>query len=234
MGSKLGVCVWGGVFLLGYLVFVSEQLLACWTCIYTGAKDAAGRTCNRALDAIRSIRERLRHSSGTVDAAAEHQSNFAPYAKTNKGSKPSKATSWTLRMVCLSRKEALRVPCSVGEREELVEAGLGEKKVVVLDISCSAEEFKSAMISAFPKLRDCGGFELLRCIANTKNLEVISLAVSQSPQLLKSVVGAGRVFIRPSVNCRLSRSTYYRAAMTGCINHVCEDLRTRARYARDN
>ena len=49
----------------------------------------------------------------------------------------------------------------------------------------------------FPKLDGCGGFDLLCCIPNTKDLEAISFAVSHSPKLLKSVVGGGKVFIRP-------------------------------------
>ena len=85
----------------------------------------------------------------------------------------------------------------MAERESLVEAGLGEKLIFISDISCSSHEFKGAIIDAFPKLEDCGGFELLRCLPNSKQLELISTSVAQSPKLLKSVVANGRVFIRP-------------------------------------
>ena len=89
------------------------------------------------------------------------------------------------------------MPFGIAEREVLVQAGLGEKKIVVPDITCSAQEFCNALISTFPKLDKCGGFDLLRCISNTKELEVISVMVAQSPKLLKSVVGSERVYIRP-------------------------------------
>ena len=80
----------------------------------------------------------------------------------------------------------------------LVQAGLGEKNVVIPDYrSCSAADFRSSLVSAFPKLNGCSGFDLLRCIPNTKELEVISLPVAHSPTLLKSVVGGGKVYIRP-------------------------------------
>jgi len=69
--------------------------------------------------------------------------------------------------------------------------------VIIPDITCSAQEFQGIVISAFPKLDGCGGLDLLRCIPNTKELEMISLAVSQSPKLLKSVLGCGKVFIWP-------------------------------------
>ena len=100
-------------------------------------------------------------------------------------------------MFCLSNKDATRVPCSFAEREVLVQAGLGEKKAMIPDINCSSQEFQSVLTSVFPKLEQSGGFDLLRCIPNTKELEVINAVVAQSPKLLKSVVGSGRVFIRP-------------------------------------
>ena len=101
-------------------------------------------------------------------------------------------------MVCLSSKQASRVPCSVAEREALAESGLGEKKVCIPDIaSCTWEEYKGILVSVFPKLDGCGGFDLLRCTPNTKALEPISATVAQSLKLLKGVVGGGRIFIRP-------------------------------------
>ena len=89
------------------------------------------------------------------------------------------------------------MPCSIAEREILLQAGLGEKKVVIPDVACSAEEFKSILISSFPKLENCGGFELLKCRPNSKELDTISVMVTQSPAMLKSVMGSGRLFIRP-------------------------------------
>lgn len=40
----------------------------------------------------------------------------------------------------------------------------------------------------FPKLQNAGGFEFLRCIPNSRTLELISATVARLPQLLKSVV----------------------------------------------
>ena len=71
-------------------------------------------------------------------------------------------------------------------KEKLVEAGLGEKKVVIPDIDCTASEFKELLLNQFPKLHDAGGFELLRCISNSQSLELISSTVSRVPRLLKS------------------------------------------------
>lgn len=115
----------------------------------------------------------------------------------SKGKGKQKSQSWSAKMVCLHSIDATRVPCTVAERECLLEAGLGEKRVAIEDLSCSPLEFKSAITAAFPKLHECGGFEFLRCLPNSKQLEPISASVAQSPNLLKSVVANGRVFIRP-------------------------------------
>ena len=139
------------------------------------------------------MRDRLR-AGASGEIAAEQKRNFSPYSKlTVRG----KGQPWTLKVFCLSSKDATRVPCSFAEREVLVQAGLGEKKATVPDINCSTQEFQSVLTSVFPKLEHSGGFDLLRCIPNTKDLEVINTVVAQSPKLLKSVVGSGRVFIRP-------------------------------------
>ena len=161
---------------------------------HSGARIDVRGSCSRALDAVRSFRHSL---GGTASVASEQRANFAPYSQANRPTRGSKGQSWTVKLVCLSSRDAKRVPCSVAEREALAEAGLGEKKVCIPDISCTSEEFKSVLIAAFPKLDGCGGFDLVRCIPNTKNLEPISVAVAQSPKLLKSVVAGGRVFIRP-------------------------------------
>lgn len=52
-------------------------------------------------------------------------------------------------------------------KEILVDAGLGEKKIDIPDIDCTATNFHTLLIEAFPKLVDAGGFELMRCIANS-------------------------------------------------------------------
>ena len=80
---------------------------------------------------------------------------FAPYQRSRVTKSKSKAQSWAAKLVCLSSKDADHVPCTVAKREYLVEAGLGEKKIVINDLSCSSQEFKMSIIKAFPKLEDC-------------------------------------------------------------------------------
>ena len=149
------------------------------------------------MEAIRSVRERLQSgnepstSHGQDTAGSEQKSNFKPYRPSTKGK------SWSVKLVCLSERNATKVPCSAYDRKLLVGAGLGEKKAVLPNLDCSPENFDLFITSLFPKLDGCGGYDLLRCVPNTKSLEVISSAIGQSPKLLKSVIGNGRVFIRP-------------------------------------
>jgi len=116
--------------------------------------------------------------------------NFAPY-------KDKKAKCWNVKFVCLASKDARRVPATAAERELLVAAGLGEKRVLIPNINCSWNDFRGLIVRAFPSLSGCGGFEFLRCISNTKDLEMIRLSVAQSPKLLREMIANGRVFIRP-------------------------------------
>ena len=49
-------------------------------------------------------------------------------------------------------------------------AGLGEKKIFVPDVECSAKEFNDIIIKAFPKLENAGGFEFLKCAPSIRKL----------------------------------------------------------------
>ena len=66
----------------------------------------------------------------------------------------------------------------MAQKESLTEAGLGERKVVIPNIDCSAQEFKDELIKVFSKLKYAGGFKLLRCLSNSKLLEPLSSSVS--------------------------------------------------------
>eukprot|EP00731_Ephydatia_muelleri_P032653 Em0024g197a len=132
----------------------------------------------------------------TVEVRQEQTSNFAPYSTKRKG-KLKKCQSWSMKLVCLCRQDDDQVPSSASVKETLLQAGLGERSVVLPDIFCTKEEFMQTIMATFPKLKSCGGFEFLRCIPNTKRLEVITPKLAHTPKLLRSIIGSGRVFIRP-------------------------------------
>lgn len=111
-----------------------------------------------------------------------------------KNTKRGKETSWTQRFFCLSETDDDYVPMKKGD---LVLAGLGERLITIPNIDCSPAEFHQIILNEFPKLREGGGIEFLKCTQSTRRLEPIPFTVSHSPRLLKSLIGAARVFVRP-------------------------------------
>lgn len=89
-----------------------------------------------------------------------------------------------------------RVPTSQSQKIELEEAGLGEK-VVSINLDCSAEGFNQAVLEAYPKLKCSGGYELLRCRPQSRDLILIGPRIANNPKLLKRQVGNGKVYVRP-------------------------------------
>jgi len=101
--------------------------------------------------------------------------------------KTAGARTWTGSFLCLADANVERTP-TASEKIVLQNAELGMKKIK-LDLDATEKEVHDTLISpaGFLKLKDCGGFELLRCIPNCKILE--SLTCSMTAKDLKSVVG---------------------------------------------
>ncbi|XP_069109504.1 uncharacterized protein [Argopecten irradians] len=108
--------------------------------------------------------------------------------------KKSSARSWTASFVCLSDKDASTVP-NGRERVVLQSSGLGFKRIV-FSTDDDENEVKQKLSESFPKLIGIGGFELLKCLANKRKLEV--LGCTWNVQNLKAVMSPqSRIFIRP-------------------------------------
>ena len=107
------------------------------------------------------------------------------------------AVGWTHTFYCLSECQQSIIPCSNYERDVLLEAGLGEKRVFIPDIDASAEEFRSVLFKTFPKLKDAGGYAFGKCKANSKQIELLSSYCLTSPQILRSRVSNTRTYIIP-------------------------------------
>lgn len=138
--------------------------------------------------------------SGSI--AVEQRRNFGGKRRNcstaaSRQAKYSKLNSWTHKFFCLAETEEAKVPSSSIQRNELVLAGLGERKVTISDINCSPQEFQETLLTVFPKLRSGGGFELLKCTASTRLLELIPFCISNSPSLLRSWIGTARIYLRP-------------------------------------
>ena len=104
---------------------------------------------------------------------------------------------WTHTFVCLSLPSQRYVPDS-DERAVLQLAGLGEKKISI-DAYSDAQEIHQELLYHFPKLRDGGGYELLRTSeGGGKLLQVIASPENGlSVSYLRAVVHHAKIFIRP-------------------------------------
>ncbi|CAG2215054.1 unnamed protein product [Mytilus edulis] len=101
--------------------------------------------------------------------------------KSKKKAKHTNRT-WTVTVVCLSNKNADKVP-SPSEKDNLLKAGLGSKKIKfheddteqdLLDkINSDSVEGIDNETVGFPQLKGCGGIELLKCNQNSRDLQVI-------------------------------------------------------------
>ncbi|MED6275893.1 hypothetical protein CHARACLAT_031293 [Characodon lateralis] len=88
-------------------------------------------------------------------------------------------------------------------KQMLEAAGLGEKRLTFQGSHTSPEEFKDFILSSFPKLRDGGGFKLLKIAGSTRSRQLMVIPCPNSGytvQYLKipqSQIGHATIFIRP-------------------------------------
>ena len=167
--------------------------------------------CQLALKRLRDIRKK------------EHHDNFTPYSD-RKGKAPKKRSqkeieasgdifhltkkrdeSWIHRFVALASTNQKKVPTNAA-KHALAAAGLGEKVVRFQSMDLSYKDVVETIVHVFPKLNDAGGFELMRCPPNARDLFTITLSSTAGGQSdleqLQNSVGQGRVYIRP-IQCDL-------------------------------
>ena len=110
--------------------------------------------------------------------------------------------TWTAIFVCLADRLATKLPNS-SQKQILQKAGLGFKRIK-LDFEDNENQVYQKLISddfdekgyckGFPKLNNCGGSELMHCIANYRVLEPFNC--SMTTKTLKSHVRQGKLYIR--------------------------------------
>ena len=132
--------------------------------IHTG-NDLRAR-CSSAIEVLQ--RARVGHGTGKAFTQAfiqERRRTALPLMKTQKCPRVS---SWTHRFVCLSQCHQETIPTTESAKDALLEAGLGEKKIVIPDVNSSAEDFRSVLYEAYPKLKEAGGFLFAKCRSNSR------------------------------------------------------------------
>ena len=140
--------------------------------------------------------------------ASERSRLFNPrHSRTASSSRKRKAASgrtWTAQILCLADRKQSKIPNSV-EKQILHNAGLGLKKIKfqvsdnaqqVVDRIMSAEKADNGEPVGFPQLRDKGGFELLRCLPNCRELSMIECPWTVGN--LKATLGSqSKIYARP-------------------------------------
>ena len=71
----------------------------------------------------------------------------------SKKGKKREHTPWTHKFVCLATHNQTSIPTTAIEKDVLISAGLGEKKIVFDNVECVAEEFRKILLDTFPKLK---------------------------------------------------------------------------------
>ncbi len=159
--------------------------------------------CNAALESLRRVRAGM-ITGKAVDTKKAIAKGFnqaflrkRSALRLHKPAKIPRPTSWTHRFVCLSRCNQETIPTTDREKDALLDAGLGEKKIVVLDVECAADEFRELLLQVFPKLQDAGGYLFAKCRSNSRCLERLSPRCLTSPSVLRDRVGTARTYILP-------------------------------------
>ena len=154
------------------------------------------QVANQALDALKRMKAGMVADKAVDRKRARKEVCNLFHSKKKKVQSASKA-AWRHKFVCLAYKDQARIPASDIDKEELYQAGLGEKEICFPSLNLTPEEFKELLYDQFPPLREGGGYQLLKCLPNSRVMEVLSPNVHASPALLKQRVGTSRTYIRP-------------------------------------
>ena len=114
-----------------------------------------------------------------------------------KGKQKAKET-WTHDFFCLPRRSD-NYPPNQRYRLECVEAGLGRKKII-FNQDGDAKHVAEKLQGMFPKLKDCGGFEVLRSQGPKEVLRLVSPpCTGYSVPFFRDISGLGSAlaYIRP-------------------------------------
>lgn len=151
----------------------------------------AGMIAERVRDQNPNLRREL------TSVFASRKRSFGKALQWSSACKRPKRPAWKHTFVCLAFCQQKRIPTTEVERDELFEAGLGCKDVEFPTLDLDVHQFRDLLYGVYSKLRDGGGFQLCRCLPNTRELEPLSKHVLSSPRLLKERVGNTRTYIVP-------------------------------------
>lgn len=112
-------------------------------------------------------------------------------------SKKKRLHTWCHDFVCLWSTKSTKPPSSL-ETANLIRAGLGRKQLTLFE-GDGSQELHAEILNAFPRLREGGGYELMRVAeSGQRTLTVIpSPSDGYSVTYLREVLRQAKVYIRP-------------------------------------
>lgn len=158
-----------------------------------------GERTGNVMQNLRSLFAPYQCSAGP-SSSTRNQSRPPPAKKPKSGFFQVKET-WTHEFFCLASKTAISVPNKL-EKLKMQNAGLGRRKVV-MNCRGTAVDVKKDLERVFHKLKESGGFELLRSGVPATSLSLLSPpAGGYSVPYLRDGAGLGQalVYIRPLQN----------------------------------
>ena len=95
------------------------------------------------MDALKRMREGVKAKKGT-----ERKRVKSEMSQLYKSKKTRAKCPWRHKFVCLAYTDQSKMPATEFDKDELLQAGLGEKELLFDDIEISQEEFKEAVVEA--------------------------------------------------------------------------------------
>ena len=114
---------------------------------------------NKALNAIHRMRAGRNAVKLSDRKRAKEEMSSLFHSKRRK---VQKKYAWRHKFFCLAYTDQDKCPTYEADKDELYQAGLGEKEIVFEDVNISQEEFHDVILEHFPRLREGGGFRLLK------------------------------------------------------------------------
>ncbi|KAJ7380778.1 hypothetical protein OS493_007158 [Desmophyllum pertusum] len=122
----------------------------------------------------------------------------------SKKKKTPQGRTWTVQFVCLADMYQCKIP-SATLKQTLHKAGLGAKKIkLTLDDDevsvhqklISSEKDDLGDVKGFPQLRDGGGFEMLHCLPNCRDLTPLKCSWA-AKEMRSNLGGQSKIYLRP-------------------------------------
>lgn len=120
------------------------------------------KSADKAINALNRMRAGMRADNALSRKQAREEVSrvFNKRARIDKGSENKPA--WRHKFVCLAYIDQDKMPLTDFDKEELYRAGLGEREIFFESLNISQQQFRDLLMKEFPRLKDGGGFQLLK------------------------------------------------------------------------